>query len=267
MDLMMTSKKPEIALTEEGRERAKPNIPGWGDLDESRRDELALQWLRKEARPSHGRMGLKLEGDKVTVDVPADKDKASYAITLYDTFATKSGEFLEARILEIVNVLNGYKATNESQVNGLLAFVGGCAPENEQQAGMATQMALTQFSANQALQRAGQVDTLEKYIAYTNAATKLARTFVAQTEAYSKLQRGGIQTVKHVNVYDGGQAVVADTFHHTGGSNAKSAEQAHATGETGGGASLLGYDPEGLGVPVPGSERQEEMQNARRGKG
>lgn len=263
----MRSDPNKIALTEEGRERAQQHIPGWDDLTEERRDELALQWLRTQARPSHGRMGIELEDGKVTVGTPSDKDKASYAITLYDTFATKSGEFLEARILEIVNFLSAHKLASDTHVNGLVAFVGGCDAENEMQAAFATQMAMTQFAANAALARAGGATTLETFNGYTNAATKLSRTFVAQVEAYNKLQRGGVQTVKHVNVYEGGQAVVADHVHHTGGSNGKGADQAHATGNLGGSAPLLGHDAQGNGVPIPRSQRQKTMQDARRGEG
>lgn len=257
----------KIALTPEGRERAQSHIPGWDDLTDDRRDELALQWLRTQARPSHGRMGVEVEGSKVTVGTPTDKDKASYAITLYDTFATKSGEFLECRILEIVNFLSGHKSASDSHVNGLVAFIGGCQAENEMQAAFATQMAMTQFAANVAMAKAGSATTLETFNAYTNAATKLSRTFVAQAEAYNKLQRGGVQTVKHVNVYEGGQAVVADHVHHTGGSNGRSPEQAHATGNLGGSAPVLGHDPQGNGVPVPSGQREEAMPNAWRGEG
>lgn len=46
-----------------------------------------------------------------------------------------------------------------------------------------------------------------------NRATKLQRAFVAQTEALNKLRRGGKQTiqVQHVNVGQGGQAVIAQS--------------------------------------------------------
>lgn len=263
---MMRIDPNKIALTAEGRERAQPHIPGWDDLTDDRRDELALQWLRTQARPSHGRMGIEVEEGKVVVGTPTDKDKASYAITLYDTFATKSGEFLESRILEIVNFLSGHKAATNSHVNGLLAFIGGCQAENEMQAAFATQMAMTQFAANAAMAKAGAAQSVETFNAYTNAATKLSRTFVAQVEAYNKLQRGGVQTVKHVNVYEGGQAVVADHV-HTGGANGKGTEQAYAAGNIGGSAAMLGHDPQGYGVPIPGGERQEAVPDARRRQG
>lgn len=260
----MTRKKIECALSDEDRDRAKPHISGWDDMAEARRDELTRQWLRKDRRPSHGRIGMNLTDGVAQIGTPSDGDKASYAITLYDTFATKSDEFLEARLLEMTNLLVAHKLATESGMNGLLAFVGGCSPENEQQSAMATQMAMTQLAANRALSLAGSSDTLEKFNAYTNAATKLARTFVAQTEAYSKLQRGGVQVVKHVNVYEGGQAVVADTV-NTGGMNGKFAEQAQATGDFGTGAALLGHDPQGHGVPIPGGAGQEAVPDARRG--
>lgn len=211
----MNDDNKALALTDDKRDLARPHIPGWDDLTDERRDELAAQWLRKEARPSRAKVSITLGDDGVaTVDAPVDADKASYSVTIFEAFATKSGDFLESRLLEMTKLLAAHGSADSSHINGMLAFVGGCNPENEQQAGLATQMALTQFAANRALARAGSADDLEKFNAFVNAATKLSRTFVMQTEALSKLQRGGVQTVKHITVNEGGQAVVADTFHH-----------------------------------------------------
>ena len=48
----------------------------------------------------------------------------------------------------------------------------------------------------------------------------------------ARLHQPREQTVRHVHVSEGGQAVIADQFHHHGGSgeNAKSVKQSHATG-------------------------------------
>lgn len=204
-----------LALTDDDRALARPHIPGWDDLTGTRRDELAAQWLRKEGRPTRAKVSITFgENGVATVDAPVDADKASYSVTIYEAFATKSGDFLASRLMEMAQFLAAHGSANSDQINGMLAFIGGCNPENEHQAGLATQMALTQFAANKALARAGSADDLEKFNAFMNAATKLSRTFVMQTEALAKLQRGGVQTVKHITVNEGGQAVVADTFHH-----------------------------------------------------
>ena len=76
------------------------------------------------------------------------------------------------------------------------------------------------------------------------------------------------QTVRHVHVNEGGQAVIADQFHHhTGGQeNAKSIEQPHATGTgaAGTGPALSGPDPFGQPMPIPSRKGQGTVQDARR---
>ena len=76
------------------------------------------------------------------------------------------------------------------------------------------------------------------------------------------------QTVRHVHVNEGGQAVIADQFHHhTGGKlNAESTEQPHAagTGAAGGGSAMLGHDAQGYVLPVSGNQGGKAVQDARR---
>lgn len=84
----------------------------------------------------------------------------------------------------------------------------------------------------------------------------------------AKLHQPREQTVRHVHVTQGGQAIVADQFHHYAGGqeNGQSAGQPQATGAgaAGAGPSLPCPDPFGPAVPVPGGTRQSAMQDARR---
>jgi hypothetical protein len=88
----------------------------------------------------------------------------------------------------------------------------------------------------------------------------------ASLEALAKLHQPREQTVRHVHVNEGGQAVIADHIHHHGGSgeNGKSVEQSHAPGAGDHIPPMLGADPNGCGVPIPGGEGQAAVQNARR---
>lgn len=85
-------------------------------------------------------------------------------------------------------------------------------------------------------------------------------------EALARLHQPREQTVRHVHVNEGGQAVIADQIHHHGGSgeNGKSVKQSHAPGAADHGPPMLGADPDGCGVPIPGDEGQAAVQNARR---
>jgi len=108
---------------------------------------------------------------------------------------------------------------------------------------------------------------------YINAAERYGRLALkaqsncrATLEALAKLHQPREQTVRHVHVNEGGQAVIADQFHsHTGGAeNAKNEDQSHATGETGISPALPSPNPLGQGVPIPGREREAALQDARR---
>ena len=103
---------------------------------------------------------------------------------------------------------------------------------------------------------------------YGRLALKAQSNCRATLEALAKLHQPREQTVRHVHVNEGGQAVIADQFHHHAGGhqNAESAEQPHAagTGAAGSGPAMLGHDEAGNGLPVPGDQRREAMPDARR---
>lgn len=100
---------------------------------------------------------------------------------------------------------------------------------------------------------------------YARIAMKAQAQSRATLEALSKLHQPREQTVRHVHVNEGGQAVIADQFHHHAGGqkNGKAADQSHATGAVGGGPAMLGADPFGNGVPIPSREGEAAMQDAR----
>ncbi len=101
---------------------------------------------------------------------------------------------------------------------------------------------------------------------YGRLALKAQANSRATLEALAKLHQPREQTVRHVHVNEGGQAVVADHFHnHAGGQrNAETGKQSHATGPAGKCAPLPSKDAEGNGVPVTSRKRQEAMPDARR---
>ncbi|WP_230281661.1 hypothetical protein [Croceicoccus sp. Ery15] len=101
---------------------------------------------------------------------------------------------------------------------------------------------------------------------YMRLAFKAQAQSRATLEALAKLHQPREQTVRHVHVNEGGQAIVADQFHHhTGGSkNVKTSEQSHATGAAGASAPMLGKNPQGDGVPIASGEGAEAVPDARR---
>lgn len=93
---------------------------------------------------------------------------------------------------------------------------------------------------------------------YTRMALKSQSNCRATLQVLADLHRPREQIVKHINVNEGGQAVVADQFHNhqIGGANAKSAEQSQAATDIGAGTPLLGQDTQGIVVPIPSGKRK-----------
>lgn len=123
----------------------------------------------------------------------------------------------------------------------------------------------TEMARRSILNMGDYLDASERYM---RLALKAQANSRATLEALAKLHQPREQTVRHVHVNDGGQAVIADQFHHHAGGkeNAKSAEQPHATGTGAAGASaaLPSPDAEGNGVPIPSREGEAPMPDARR---
>jgi hypothetical protein len=106
---------------------------------------------------------------------------------------------------------------------------------------------------------------LEASERYGRLALKAQSNSRATLEALTKLHQPREQTVRHVYVNAGGQAVIADEFHHhsEGAGNGKNGKQSHATGKTGGCAALSSSNAQGNGVRIPSGERAQALQNAR----
>lgn len=123
----------------------------------------------------------------------------------------------------------------------------------------------TEFARRAAINMSQYLEAAERY---GRLAMKAQSNCRATLEALAKLHQPREQTVRHVHVNDGGQAIVADQFHHhTGASeNDKSIKQSDATGPASECGALPRPDPHGNGVPVAGREGQAAMPDARRDK-
>ena len=90
---------------------------------------------------------------------------------------------------------------------------------------------------------------------YMRLALKAQANSRAMLEALAKLHQPREQTVRHVHVNEGGQAVIANQFHHQAGKhqNAGSAKQLHAAagGTAGERSALSGPDPIGKSCQSP----------------
>lgn len=127
----------------------------------------------------------------------------------------------QAMTMAVVHQMAGLgshgKALDEDATNFVLGFVDAMAPEDPAEALLITQMATTHQAIMMMSGRLNRVQTVPQQDSAERALTKLSRTFTTQMEALRKYRNGGNQTVtvQHVNVGDGGQAIVGNV--KTGG--------------------------------------------------
>jgi hypothetical protein len=227
--------------------------------------------LRNAARPERPALDYKLEGaTTLHTDIAPD-----VAETLLDAFGTTSKDFLASELNRLGSQLAvGPLHTGQREMNAALAAIDGTRPENEMAAMLASQMAATHSLAMDMLGRARRSAGIEQLQAHGALATKLLRTFTAQTEALAKVKRGGEQTVRveHVHVYQGGQAIVGTVSnrHTEGGGVDEKENQAYGTLDprtlaAAPGAALLGPNKVGDSLSETHGERQEALPTPWRG--
>lgn len=104
----------------------------------------------------------------------------------------------------------------------MLAMVKGIEPQDQVEAMLATQMAAVHNATMTFACRLAHATSIPQQDSAERAFTKLSRTFAAQVEALKRYRTGGEQkvTVQHVNVNDGGQAIVGN-LQRGGGDNEK----------------------------------------------
>ena len=150
------------------------------------------------------------------------------------------------------------RATGDVAANGDLAFASRLLSAQA----VTLDNIFTEMARRMAINMAEYLGATETYARIALKAQAQSR---ATLEALAKLHQPREQTVRHVHVNEGGQAVIADQFHHhTGGQeNAENADQCQATGAAGPSAALPSPDPLRDSVPVASREREAAMPYAR----
>lgn len=134
---------------------------------------------------------------------------------LQRTLGTKSLDFAEGLLKQLINVGSKGAKIDEKGTAFVTAVVAGIEPRDQVEAMLAAQMAAVHNATMTFARRLAHVDNIQQQDSASRAFNQLARTFTAQVEALKRYRTGGQQhvTVKHVTVNDGGQAVVGNVSH------------------------------------------------------
>src|SRR5262245_61918465 len=199
-------------------------------------ERAAIEKARKRTKARAQRIAMHIEnrGEAGSVVYPAHSDDEGHEYRLADAFGTRSRQF-------VYSMLNGLgKATedhsldynfspgspNQLAFNAALAVIDGVRPKDEIEAMLAAQMAVANIVLLELVARTrGSIaghryegDGIKRLDVLGNLTNKFMRTYTLQVEALARKRRKGEQNirVKHVHVYDGGQAIVGNVSHRGG---------------------------------------------------
>ena len=173
----------------------------------------------------------------------------------------------------LLNVIRPAGKLDQDTVNAALAVIDGVKPRDETEALLACQMAASHALAMECLLRTRHTNSLQRFEANGNMATKFLRTFAVQMETLARVRRGGKQKVivEHVHVYPGGKAAVGTFVQQQpggGGGECEIEGQAHAITGPDALALLTGSvrseNPERQPMPVVAGDGKEPLPDARR---
>ena len=157
---------------------------------------------------------MKENAAHLSVDHP---DMGIGQFMVMEAIGTKNIDFFDVLLSQLATVSNNGREVDARQLNFMLSVVKGIEPRDQMEAMLAAQMAAVHNSMMTFARRVANVETIPQQDSASNAFNKLARTFTAQLEALKKYRSTGEQkvTVQHVQVNDGGQAIVGNVT--TGG--------------------------------------------------
>ena len=237
--------------------------------------KAAVEFCRAKPEPYRTEVDATSPG-KMMVS-PPHSDTGGYLVMRARTFGTSSLEFAEGCEGWLAQIVtrNNAQGPRQTDLNAVLAAVGGVEPRDEIEGMLAVQMAATFETAMSMLSTAKHADMVEHSEKYGNLAVKMMRTYTTQVEALAKLRRGGEQTVRveHVHVYPGGQAIVGNVSHQPGapGGIIENRSQPHAPGLTGSAALAFQADPTMLcpdtgrdAMPIASGAGEDTVPDARR---
>lgn len=173
--------------------------------------------MRKVEKAKTDGLGVKVSGSART----GHTIELTQEGALCRIFGTSDQMQANALLSHCLKQLNADEASDEHPGNDerafMLSIVNDMAPRDAVERMLAVQMAATHVATIRSARWLANTENIPQVQAHYTGFNKLARTFAAQVEALRKHRTGGEQrvTVQHVNVSDGGQAIVGNV--RTGG--------------------------------------------------
>ncbi len=192
---------------------------------------LAKYQDRKRRKPVKFKT-VKSDSDNPTIALQ-DPDEPLLAVKKSEALGTVDSDMQGHLLNQVVQTFTGVVSTdgadNEAAAaaaNKAMAILNGIQPKDEIEGMLAIQMIGIHNMAMDCIGRAMRTKRVDHMNLYINGGTKLSRVYATQMEVLKKYRGKGQQkiVVEHVNVSEGGKAIVGVINPGGGGSNDKKRE-------------------------------------------
>ena len=231
-------------------------------------ERAEIEKARKRTKARTPRIAMRVEdrGKAGSVVYPVHCDEEGHEYRLADAFGTRSLQFVRSMLKGVGNATADHSldydfspgSPNQLAFNAALAVIDGVRPKDEIEAMQAAHMAVANIVLLELVARTrGSIaghryegDGIKRLDVLGNLTNKFMRTYTLQVEALARKRRKGEQNirVKHVHVYDGGQAIVGNVSHRGGRGYRKIEQQ--------------GYEPEQEKPATPAISDSPSMRSA-----
>ena len=240
---------------------------------DAEKQEIVAATGRHRERPPRVAVNIRQPKNAPVEISPTHSDGPGWDARLKDALGTSSPAFVDTELRRLVNVFCDRAATiDEAAVNSALAIVEGLKPQNEIEAMLALQMAVTHALAMKFGARlySGAIETIPQQDSVALTLSRLQRAFTTQMDSLSNMRRGGRQkvVVEHVHVYPGGQAIVGNVTHPGRGVSDENSGQPHGADDkrtiaASASAPMWCADAAREVLPISNREGQEALSDAR----
>jgi hypothetical protein len=154
-----------------------------------------------------------IDSETVSVASLDHPDRNVAQMLLAKALGSVNKDFVHGILTQVSKAVSNAGRVDELLLNFAIDVIKDIKPNNQVEAMMATQMAMTQIAFMRFAGRLAQVENIQQQDSAVSAFNKLTRTYAAQMDALKRYRTGGEQqkvTVQHVSVNNGAQAIVGD---------------------------------------------------------
>jgi len=264
----MSTKKP--TKTARRTAIARHETSTLDDYEPTKKDLEVVTAVAKRRNSATPAVQCKVKSDGSSVEIGIDHpDIGMGRILLMQALGAANDDFSYGLLIQLANVVAKGRTVKVADLDRILAMVQGIAPRDETEAMLAAQMAAIHNATMTAARRLNHVETLTQQDSNSNMLNKLARTFTNQVEALKKYRSTGEQNIRvqHVNVSDGGQAIVGNV-QTGGGGDHENEEQSHEPSHALAQRPALPCDVQAneTTMPSPGRKREDRVPLPRRAR-